>query len=379
MSITLKYYCRPIYIISAGVILSLLDVISVLLRFWTRQKQQQRLLADDWLMIPASLLTTGIGACLVYGVSQEALGYPTKIDRDLTGSPLEISTEQLSTAFKIEFLVICMIPLALGCTKASLLLFYRRIFSVNITVDKFLIGLIVLISLWTVGFFFATLFECGLDFWVLWGTNSSAKNITSHCVKTQHLSLTFGATDFVTDVVIIGVPVPLIWRLSLSVTKKIAIISVFLLGAVSIGASLTRLLVITREVHADVTYNPYEDQILVITEYLYWGMIECGIGVFAACLPTLRYLVHRLSVRSVVDSTRSLFGSIPSVLQYGNSSQENIYVSHPADSSRYHTKTQNTHRCADLPTHTLANDASGVTPLPRIESHPLRGYRKGEV
>ncbi|KAI1209955.1 uncharacterized protein F4807DRAFT_425033 [Annulohypoxylon truncatum] len=269
-----------------------------------------------------------------------------------------------------------MIPLALGCTKASFLLFYRRIFSVNTTVDRFLIVITVLVSLWTVGFFSTTIFECGLDFWVLWGTNSSAKNITSHCVNTQHFSLAFGVTDFITDVVIIGIPVPLIWRLSLSTTKKIAIISVFLLGAVTIGASLTRLLVITRDVHADVTYNPYEDQILVITEYLYWGMIECGIGVFAACLPTLRYLIHRLSVRTVVDSTRSLFGSLPSALQYGNNSQENIYVDHSVNNCSY-TETQNTRRCAKLPT--LAKDASGVTPLPRIESHPLRGYRRGEV
>ncbi|KAI0890386.1 uncharacterized protein GGS22DRAFT_150763 [Annulohypoxylon maeteangense] len=378
MSITLKYYCRPIYIISAGVILSLLDIISVLLRVWTRKKQRQRLLADDWLMIPASLLTTIIGGCLVYGVSQEAFGYPTKIDQNLTGNPLEISSEQLSTAFKIEFLVICMIPLTLGCTKASFLLFYRRIFSIDQTVDRFLIWFIVLVSLWTVGFLFTTVFECGLDFWVLWGTNSSAKNITSHCVNTQYMSLIFGVTDFITDVVIIGIPIPLIWRLSLSVSKKIAIISVFLLGGVTIGASLARLLVITRDVHADVTYNPYEDQILVITEYLYWGMIECSIGVFAACLPTLRYLVHKLSIRTVIDSTRSLFGSFPSALHYGNNSQENIYANHSGNSSSY-TKTQNRQRFANLRTYTRANDASGVTPLPRTESHPLRYYQKGEI
>jgi len=25
---------------------------------------------------------------------------------------------------------------------------------------------------------------------------------------------------------------------------------------------------------------------VVITEYLYWGMIECGVGIIAACVPT---------------------------------------------------------------------------------------------
>lgn len=103
-----------------------------------------------------------------------------------------------------------MIPLALGCTKASFLRFYKRIFSINAKVDKFLTGFIVLVGVWTVGFFFATIFECGLDFWVLWGTKSSGKNITSHCVNTQGLSLAFTITDFVTDVIIIGIPVPLV-------------------------------------------------------------------------------------------------------------------------------------------------------------------------
>ncbi|KAI1446878.1 hypothetical protein F5Y02DRAFT_416763 [Annulohypoxylon stygium] len=377
MAITLKYYCEPGYIIAAGIALSVLDAVSIALRIYTRQKQRQRLLADDWLMIPAAILTAGIGACLVYGVSQEAFGYPTKTNGNLTGNPLEISSKQLSTAFKIEFVVICMIPLALGCTKASFLRFYKRIFSINAKVDKFLTGFIVLVGVWTVGFFFATIFECGLDFWVLWGTKSSGKNITSHCVNTQGLSLAFTITDFVTDVIIIGIPVPLIWRLCLSTSKKIAIISVFLLGGVTIGASLTRLLVMTRDVHADVTYNPYEDQILVITEWLYWGMIECGIGVFAACLPTLRYLVHRLSVQTIVDSTRSLFfGSTPSALQYGNSSQEHIYTAdHSANN--YHLKTQHTYRCANF--RPLPGDAPGVTPLPKAEIHPLRGYRKQDV
>ncbi|KAI2467251.1 hypothetical protein F4781DRAFT_433647 [Annulohypoxylon bovei var. microspora] len=366
MPIILKYYCQPGHIIAAGVFLSLLDIVSVMLRVWTRRKQQQPLLTDDWLMIPASLITTGIGICLIYGVSQEAFGYPTKIDQDLAGSPLEISSQQISTAFKIEFIVICMIPLALGCIKASFLLFYRRIFSVNTAVDKFLIGMIVLVSLWTVGFFFTTVFECGLDFWVLWGSNSSGKNITSHCINTQHLSLSFGVTDFITDVVIIGIPVPLIWRLCLSTGKKIAIISVFLLGAVTIGASLTRLLVITNDVHADVTYNPYEDQILVITEYLYWGMIECGIGVFAACLPTLRYLIHRLSLRTVVDNTRSLFGSMPSGLQYSTNSQENIYVDHSVNTC--YTKAPR-----------RARDDLGNAHSPGTERYPLRDYRKGDI
>ncbi|KAI1088452.1 hypothetical protein F5B19DRAFT_426180 [Rostrohypoxylon terebratum] len=105
-------------------------------------------------------------------------------------------------------------------------------------------------------------------------------------------------------------------------------------------------------------------------------MIECGIGVFAACLPTLRYLVHKLTVRTIVDSTRSLFlGSMPSALPYRNSRQENIYTGNSANN--FHLETRHTYRCASF--RPLPGEAPGVTPLPRAEYHPLRGYRKQDV
>lgn len=34
---------------------------------------------------------------------------------------------------------------------------------------------------------------------------------------------------------------------------------------------------------------------VVVTEYLYWGIVESGVGVFAACLPTLQFLLRNWS------------------------------------------------------------------------------------
>lgn len=44
---------------------------------------------------------------------------------------------------------------------------------------------------------------------------------------------------------------------------------------------------------------------VVITEYLYWGMIESGIGILAACLPTLQFLFRGWSGKSTISTTRS--------------------------------------------------------------------------
>lgn len=39
---------------------------------------------------------------------------------------------------------------------------------------------------------------------------------------------------------------------------------------------------------------------------LYWSMIESGLALIAACLPTLRYLVTRASIRSSISSARTV-------------------------------------------------------------------------
>ncbi|KAI1408869.1 hypothetical protein F5Y13DRAFT_171472 [Hypoxylon sp. FL1857] len=371
MPASLKYYNTPGHVVAAGVVLSVVDIASVILRFYTRKRQQQPLKADDWLLVPASLLTTGIGICLVYGVSREALAYASKLDPDMVGNSLEITTDQLSTAFRIEFSVISMIPLALGCVKAAFLFFYRRIFSVNKRTDIFLIGMIVLVALWTVGFFFTVVFECGTNFWAILSPQSTVKNLTTHCIKTMDLAFSFGISDFVTDVIIICIPVPLIWRLSFSTAKKIATSAIFLLGAVSIGASLTRLLIIAKDVKAAVVFNPYEDEILVITEYLYWGMIECGIGVFAACLPTLLFLFRGWSLKPIISNAGTFLGSRPSRRQYINTSQQTIHVGQTFDIAYSKNQSTSTNSSSDP----YAQGIVANEYVPKTESYPMRDWR----
>ncbi|CAH0022616.1 unnamed protein product [Clonostachys rhizophaga] len=43
------------------------------------------------------------------------------------------------------------------------------------------------------------------------------------------------------------------------------------------------------------------------SSYLYWGMVECGVAVFAACLPTLQFLLRALSWETLTTSIRGMF------------------------------------------------------------------------
>ncbi|KAI2638329.1 hypothetical protein GGS21DRAFT_488405 [Xylaria nigripes] len=301
----MRYYItEPGYVIAAAILLSVLDIIAVSLRFGARKKQREALKADDWLMLPATILVTAIGISITYGVAKRSIAYPTEIPPDFDGNPLYLTTPQIALIYKIQWAFDLLIPLAFGCIKTSFLFFYRRIFVVNkhTTTSYLLDGLIVIVILSSVAFFFASLFQCRTNFSALWGTTIG---IVEKCVDTMHLSLSVCITGFILDLIIITTPIPLVWQLNLPLSRKIPIVGVFLLGSVSIVASLLRLINLARLVAQG--FNTDEDGLLVVTQYLYWGIVESGVGIVAACLPTLQFLVRRHYWERTVLATRSIF------------------------------------------------------------------------
>ncbi|KAI1746489.1 hypothetical protein F4782DRAFT_64031 [Xylaria castorea] len=282
------YYETPGHVISAAVALSILDIVVVMLRFWTRKSRNQGLETDDWLILPATISTVAIGASMIYGVTQEALGYRTKVPPAFAGDPFDITTYQLTTTSKIEFAYGILLPLTLGFVKSSFLFFYMRIFSVDKKgwTNILLVGLVVFVVLWAIAFSLALVFGCGLDVEAHWG---STHDLETKCKGSMTVVLVLCITDFAADVAIIAIPVPLVWGLNLSIRNKVAICAVFLLGSVTVAASLTRLIIEGRAVA--IGFAPGSDSILVITEYIYWGFVECAVAILSACLPTLHGLI----------------------------------------------------------------------------------------
>ena len=83
------------------------------------------------------------------------------------------------------------------------------------------------IACWSIAFFFATAFQCGtkIEYW--W---TSAKTIQQYCLKTADLELAYGITDIITDLLVLLTPVPLIWALEMSTSRKVGLCGVFVLG-----------------------------------------------------------------------------------------------------------------------------------------------------
>ena len=96
--------------------------------------------------------------------------------------------------------------LAIGPTKISMLLLYRRIFRGS----TFNIVTMILIALavgWTVAFFFSNMFEC-VPIHEAW-RNAPGLGGNPHCVDAVPMYLTQVYSDVVIDVLIFVVPIPL--------------------------------------------------------------------------------------------------------------------------------------------------------------------------
>ena len=92
-------------------------------------------------------------------------------------------------------------------------------------------------------------------------------------------------------------------------TQKVAVTCILLLGLLSTAAGVVRLAFLIIDGYE--TAPGYQDVIGIDTIVLGWSQVEAGIGIVAACLPTLRPLFVGRSPESLIDSIRSVFSLRP--------------------------------------------------------------------
>lgn len=104
---------------------------------------------------------------------------------------------------------------------------------------------------------------------------------------------------------------------------------------------------------------------VVITEYIYWGMVECSTAIFAACLPTIQVFLMKETFAPVIrlKSSRS-FRSLRSMFR-GRSSRRG---SDSDDGGRLAAKTV-----------VVQGDARGpAIPLPTLAREHSNDFRTGQ-
>ena len=102
-----------------------------------------------------------------------------------------------------------------GFTKLAVLLFYKRVFKGK-AFQVAVWTMIVLSSIWTIGFFFSELLQC-VPISVNW---SGSGGTESQCIDVNGMILAQAYSDVFTNIVILALPIPCVSRPSQSLTHS---------------------------------------------------------------------------------------------------------------------------------------------------------------
>ena len=113
----------------------------------------------------------------------------------------------------------------------SILFLYKRIFTTTIRWFKISLYVIGFVSiLICIAFFFSILFACTpLSF--AW--NKSIPG--GHCINIKARYVSADVLNLATDIAIVVIPIPLVWRLQMNVGTKLAVVGMFLLGGLLVS------------------------------------------------------------------------------------------------------------------------------------------------
>jgi hypothetical protein len=90
--------------------------------------------------------------------------------------------------------------------------------------------MLIIVCLFGVGITLSTIFACGTHFSYWWV--SAGAELKAHCIDTQMLTYAQSISNFIIDVIIIAIPIPLVWKLHLPLKRKLSVIAVFLTATV---------------------------------------------------------------------------------------------------------------------------------------------------
>ncbi|KAK2604789.1 hypothetical protein N8I77_007689 [Diaporthe amygdali] len=188
-----------------------------------------------------------------------------------------LNLEENEILLKIIYALLQCLLASYAATRFSILALYLRIFS-----DKRL-----RIAIWTVtafvalqwvGFAITSVFQC-IPVYHFWD-----RSIEGTCVDVDKFYRSVTPFNLVVDVALVIMPLPTVWRLKATNTRKWALTLLFGIGIAALVASAIRLSVYER--HTAKYIAPSYTNVMIL-----WLVIEPSIYLIAACLPAMHHIV----------------------------------------------------------------------------------------
>ncbi|KAL4880293.1 hypothetical protein BJY04DRAFT_219289 [Aspergillus karnatakaensis] len=248
-----------------------------------------------------------IVASLFVAVAIAGVGFPLKtygLGRDIWTIPFH----DISKTVKLFFVEENLYCVCVGVIKCSMLLLYLRLFpnkGLRLAVH---IALGVTVA-WSLASLFSQLFSCKPinHFWNRWDGEHEG-----HCTSHNALLLAHAIINIVMDVVVIAIPMPILFKLHMSLEKRIGMCAMFAVGIVVTVISILRLV---EAVGFNTTMNPTKDFVPVGV----WSLLEIDIGIMCSCMPGIRALCKRIWAAFFKKPTGYTYGSSRSKPNSGGS------------------------------------------------------------
>ncbi|KAF6237426.1 hypothetical protein HO173_004316 [Letharia columbiana] len=240
------------------------------IRIWTRIFITHSIGRDDY----ASLVT--LPFCIAFSVlvglgTNYGFGWHTA----------DVPPDRFVFYYKWLFIISAVYLSTLWLYKFTILLLYLRLFDVHKPFRYVTWTVMFLVFGYLSSNLLTLIFGCTpIDkYW---------KSMTpGHCIPSTKADLLYGSMNFITDVLIFILPLPMIWRLKLSRENKLGVILIFMGGAIASVVALVRYAFLLRRYSAT-------DIIWYDGKNLLWMVLEVNTGLICSCTiafkPFFRYL-----------------------------------------------------------------------------------------
>ncbi|KAI6082199.1 hypothetical protein F4821DRAFT_219273 [Hypoxylon rubiginosum] len=259
-------------IVGCVTVCAILSVIFVGTRLFARWLHRNTLLLADYLIIFALCLyipfCVALGLCTASGLGKHVLF---------------VTDARLLQIYFISSEIIYSVIIV--TIKWSILAFYQRIFPQH-WFRWALLGVAVFMGAWMFTTVFAISFQC-IPIEYNWDTTIAG----GHCINIGQLALVTSILNVLTDVAILVLPLPLVWRLNVTPKRRWGLIVLFALGGGACVVGITRAGYIG---DLNATVDPTWDNVPAA----YLSAIEVLAGFLVACIPSYPVLFRRAASKS---------------------------------------------------------------------------------
>ncbi|KAI9640226.1 hypothetical protein NHQ30_011464 [Ciborinia camelliae] len=284
-------------VLSVAIAFTVLETLFVALRYWAQYLARKPFGVDDGLILLAYLLCISGTVVALVGISTTGgIGY--HITDVATYNPTALITwAKILVIGAITYVASCCIP------KMVILSLYLRIFTSKFARLTCYLLIFVVVGLAIADTVAASVMCLPLDY--LWDKSIPG----GKCINIPALYRWGSLPNAVSDLFILIVPLPTVWKLQVERRVKIGLTITFLTGSIGMITSIVRCVEF-------FSHDPLEDGTWSGVTFLYWSIIEPAVYLIAACLPCYRPLLKPFG--------RKVAGTLGARAKSGSESRRNI-------------------------------------------------------